>query len=736
MYNSIEIFIRKHFSIIFYILTVFLLCIGVKVLSGLFLSNETLPVFVNFSFLFFPNKYGEILNYIFGAGMIFLMFLLYPLYNKMNFSFVGKNAAFSLLIYLFSILIFFSIKSQDIIKLSIVLFFMVLSVFVCFNLARGDYLEKFFIRLKSNKYNKILFNSIIFLSIFMFILQIYPFVFGNLKVINEFSDIPELTVINNKTINSLEFENQEFKNNPIKDKVEIKKYIKANKTEIHWKTLSRWVLYHHSHMLVPALELELNKDKSQIFAQYGLFNSNLLRLALKHTGGINFQTYFKLYYSFFYIYYALLFVFVNKMTKSKNYTLITILGTVISINIYNFYYIYLAPGCNPMRHFLDIIVVFLLYKYFTSYRIRYFLLSAFLSLFAVLLNWNMGLFLYLALIPLFYYKNCIVKKTVNAKKELVIILGSFLIFPFIYHYSTIGADYTKEYFTKGLLGWPLSSFVLASIFLIIIASYILFIKIKDRTKNSNLKLTAFFSFMYAQGLLLYFIWGSDAKHFVVIAPFVLFVLLMIIKLFIDEFLEDKFVKFRKIAANIIVIGLFIAAMFGFATYIKDYSDFNYIFKKHIVYNWNFKNAKFKSTINPSYFEDSIELMKKYSKDDKGVYIISKYDHFIPFLADKYTLMPYINLEWYVLSNKEVDTVVNLIKSEKPKILYVDKNIMYSNSECYSVYDRNFYYLNNECQAHIDRVKTLDKIFNEVRKDYMPIESSYLLTVYRRKNEKN
>ena len=636
------------------------------------------------------------------------------------------------------ILILTQIKTSSIIKASILSLFAIILYVSCFYFAKTNYLGKIFLMLslilKKFKTNYII-NTIFCISIFMFIFQIFPFVFQGLKVMNEFIDIPEQTIIEDKIISNIDYEmSSKFKDYTEikKEESEITQYNKINNFEIHWKTLSRWALYHHSHMLIPMLELELGKDRTQIFSQYSLFNTNLLRYALKYTGGINIQTYFKLYYSFYYLYYGLLIFFAYKIFRSKNYTLALLLSIIISINIYNFYYFYLAPGCNPMRHCLDIIVIFLLYKYYTNYKIKYFVSSVILSLLATLLNANMGLFLYLAALPTFWYKNIIVGERKNYLSEIIVLVCSLFILPFIYHTSTIGIDYTKEYFIAGMLGWHLPTALMYKIFAAIMACYIFFTVIKVYNKFSNLKFIAFFSFIYVQGLLLYFVWGSDTKHFMVIMPVISFMFLMIFKLIIDTYLNNKFLNYRNIITNISIGCLFIIACIGFSKYVDDYQSYCNIFKHHITYNWNLKNAKFTSTMNPAYFTDSIDLIKKYSKNQNGIYIISKYDYFVPFLADKYSLMPYINLEWYLESDKEVNKTINLIKTEKPEILFTDKNIMYRNNKCYSNYNRNFSYLNLECQAHKDRIHKLENIFNSVITDYEAIDSSYLLTVYRRK----
>lgn len=50
----------------------------------------------------------------------------------------------------------------------------------------------------------------------------------------------------------------------------------------------------------------------------------------------------------------------------------------------------------------------------------------------------------------------------------------------------------------------------------------------------------------------------------------------------------------------------------FSGLIEEKKKYENIFKDHKSYLWNFDRARIKSTVNPSYFEDAVSLIKKYS----------------------------------------------------------------------------------------------------------------------------
>ena len=77
-------YINKNFSVIFYIITSIFIFTIVKILISSILPENNVKVFTHYNFLFFTDKLQEIINYIMGAGVFFLMFILYPIYKKFS----------------------------------------------------------------------------------------------------------------------------------------------------------------------------------------------------------------------------------------------------------------------------------------------------------------------------------------------------------------------------------------------------------------------------------------------------------------------------------------------------------------------------------------------------------------------------------------------------------------------------------------------------------------------------
>ena len=94
--------------------------------------------------------------------------------------------------------------------------------------------------------------------------------------------------------------------------------------------------------------------------------------------------------------------------------------------------------------------------------------------------------------------------------------------------------------------------------------------------------------------------------------------------------------------NVIISALSIALFFTlYLPSLKDYhlaeNNFKKIFVDHKIYQWDFPTAKFKSTMNPAYFYNAVSLIKKYSSGTDSIYMVSKYDTILPFLAGKYSV---------------------------------------------------------------------------------------------------
>ena len=171
----------------------------------------------------------------------------------------------------------------------------------------------------------------------------------------------------------------------------------------------------------------------------------------------------------------------------------------------------------------------------------------------------------------------------------------------------------------------------------------------------------------------------------------------------------------------------------FSGLIEEKKKYENIFKDHKSYLWNFDRARIKSTVNPSYFEDAVSLIKKYSINYNRIYIISQYDSVLPFLAHKISAMPFHDLKWYNMTDKELEKSVTLISSQRPEYVFVDRDINRNYKEEIILSSvPSFGYLHEESEWRAERLSLMAHIFNKVSEEYVLVESGKLLSVYKRK----
>ncbi len=520
---------------------------------------------------------------------------------------------------------------------------------------------------------------------------------------------------------------------PIKENyqlTEYNKFIKNNNFEIHWQILNRYYIHHQNHLIAPINELLLGKSADNIFFQYGKTNTIILSKIINKLGGFDFSKYMKVTYSFYYIYFAIFLIMVFLFFKRKDYILSWLFLTVGSLNYTTDEFLRIAPGINPIRHFFDIFVLLFVYLYFYK-KMKITLILAVFSSFIAILNESMtGLFIFLSVIATLFIKNFIFDK-----KNIFEIIVLFTSLPIAYFVKQIGQsniDYATNYFLAGLLGFPTSKTTILTVIILISLGYVVLLKKFLNKDQDNYPVTYFYAalFFYVQALLFYYMWGSDFNHLLVYFPFFAFAILAYL------FNSDLKIKYPNIHTKIISCVLIFSTLFYCVSIYKYYINlysFNKIFKTHKIYEWTLPHTNFISTMNPVYFEDSVKLIQKYSKD-KGIYIISKYDSFIPVISEKYSNMPYIEVSNFLTSKKEIENNIKVLKTNKPDYLFVDRDIDRDYAQDILFNEYEFRYLFYESMWRFERLSLMKDIFNAVRKDYEPVESSYLLTVWKRKQQ--
>ncbi len=738
----------------------FLFSIGlvkiVEILSGIFARSFSYPVpfyeWVN-SF-YYPDKLSDIVFYILIILTLAVYFVIarWMLDEKpfkrleqfFTLAFSPEHRIICLtFIFILNLAIFLPKNPGDILtRILVWVFFFTLPIY--FPTKRLDRLFFFL-----NSHRQWIGRSFVIIVLLQFFHIFYPFVFQPIRLINDQWNIPESTYIQGTLVDNFDFLSQShllgssprydlrttlYGDSPhpaptsfFQDKKIQHEFLDRNSFELHWQILNRGVIHHHNHILGPVNELDLGKDIHQTFMQYGALNTLFFKSCLNLLGGISYQNYFKVFYSIYYLYYLLFFLIIWILFKPKM-ALSLMMIISFSLNSMGFNFLNLGPGINPIRHFFDLLGIVLFYLYLFRRGHRYLILTYMVGLLGLANNTQTGLF-FLGAVAGTHLLLLMMDSTRRNFLSFMTLFLALLASVFIYSTSKVGIDPVSHYFLQGLLGFPIEKTLMYSaLFLVAFLYSVLLLTLSSK---HPLVYWTLMLFLYAQGVFLYYVWGSDYQHFLVFLPILALSLFAFLKLALER--SPSISRYQK---EIHYTVLFVCTLFwvsGLSTYYDSKGTFDSVFRTHKTYQWDFDRARILSTMNPDYFRDSITLLQKYSPTSQ-CYILSKYDNFLPFLAKKYSAMPYFDVPMYLLTAREVDACIQLIKQDKPKFLFVDKDILReSASDIIPKETPVIGYLHDESLWRVQRLQHLKEIFLGVNADYKPVESSQLLTVYVRKN---
>ncbi len=583
-------------------------------------------------------------------------------------------------------------------------------------------------------------------------------IINKIKIVNEYYSIPEKSIINNKYYDNSVFFNKDIgspvtykydvlngdyqsngrlslpsKSKGIDDSAkknysdEVIAFLKNNKYEIHSQILSRFMIHHNNFILSPVNEICLNRDYKEINAQYGLGSAIIISKILLYFGGLSLHGWLKLSYIFYLLYFMLFVLVVYVITKNIKLTAIIFILSLAVINYRGYDILLMPPGESPWRHFFDMIVLFFIYKYKSTDKIYYYILSLFVSVLSVFINPQIGLMILLAAVATgFFYAYY-----ENRRKAITTIYSalSLLIGVIVYNRTTLATDFAK-YYIDGLVGIeiPLLS-ILFIVSLFALGYFALFEQINKNNKRDYLSLI--FLFFYSQALLFYVAWhfdknGITARYFI----YIFTVLLFMYNMEFHKLLNKTISSFIKVLIPLFVIIYYSNSVISV---IRQKNEYDNIFITHKVYEWKIDKASIISTMNPLYFEQSINLIQKYTPYSKGVYMISKFDNILPFLSSRYSRMPFFDLSWYLITEKEVKNAINTIKNNNPQYIFVDSDI-YRNfkNDIIDSEIPEIGYLSQESIWRVQRLELLDRVFNNISSDYKIVEKGILISVYKRK----
>ena len=184
------------------------------------------------------------------------------------------------------------------------------------------------------------------------------------------------------------------------------------------------------------------------------------------------------------------------------------------------------------------------------------------------------------------------------------------------------------------------------------------------------------------------------------------------------------------AGLLVIIGLGVLLAGGWDQE-RTRNEFLGVLDSHQIYEWNLDRAKLTSTMDPRYFQNGVELIQKYSQGPK-IHIISKYDNFLPFLAGRYSAMPYFEMSKFLISPRETALCVERLLTDRPEYLFVDTDIRRD-----YVVDMVHRFspwagLNSISRYRVAQMQLMQKVFATVQDQYELVEQGLILSVYKRR----
>ena len=509
---------------------------------------------------------------------------------------------------------------------------------------------------------------------------------------------------------------------------EEQEFLTKNRFELHWQILNRWVLHHHNFVLGPINEYALGKPLREINAQYGLYNVVMMTWLLEKTGGISYQNYFQKWYAWWLVYFALFVALSFLLFRNVYYgALVCVLAFGLT-NMIDYQFLFLGPGLNPIRHFLDLPVIACLYWYHKSGRGGVLVLALLFGLIGLVNNRQFGVFLIVALVVTLLVKAW-QEREGGGHREMRWVVGAAVVLGIILLWGTSSRDIMSPYYRQGFLGFSTNPRVLYLVVFIISGCYLMLLRLEDVA--NEWKYLALFLLLYSQGLLVYGLWGGTDKHLLNIASVLVLSGVVFLKILIDR---SRLKRYEQVLVSALIVGalgfVYVPGLFAYYTTKSEYEE---VFATHRTYEWNLERAQFRSTMDPKYFVESVSLIQQYADSENGIYIISKYDNVLPFLAKKYSAMPFFDVQWFLLTDKEVRLCIERIQNGKPPYLFVDRDMERNLNGEISVAEIPFVdSAGGESLLRVQRLNLLKDVFAAVKDDYELEMSRGLLTVYKRK----
>lgn len=506
-------------------------------------------------------------------------------------------------------------------------------------------------------------------------------------------------------------------------------FVQQSSAVLHLQYQAGFFFHHHTAFLAPLTAIQNGDWLARAPCAYGWLSTLLLGLLLRFAGGLEFSRYLQVSYFFYVAYAALFLVGVRYALRTWSARLLAVLVASGAFYMTGFWSLYLAPGFNPIRHLLDIACLLIFLKAVSKGRLSYWMLLALavaVLQIAVSREFGAGLFVGVFTATLAYalWKPGRVgahRLTLGglAVGMVVVAAAVALLIP--------GADdSTARYLLMGVWVGPASSRLIVTLLALLLGGCAIFgfSRSEDRTR---------FGFMmwlvYLACLCIYYVWNPAPNHLWSLGS----VIAMACALAVENVRSisgrwlASFLELAAICA--VIVFLFVP---GRAVYVAEHAAYESYVGSHRIFDWQLGVGNVRSTADPRLLAGDVSLIRD-AEAGKRVFMISKYQDLLLFLAGKNTGFAWNDLMLALVTKKEADSAVEAIRREKPAVLFVDRDIARSHAgDIINSADPLVGWMQAASLQRVALLEDMSAVFARVRGDYRLARSGDLIDVYVRR----
>lgn len=486
---------------------------------------------------------------------------------------------------------------------------------------------------------------------------------------------------------------------------------------------------HHIYYLFPAYEYLMGKPINEISHQYGLGMTLIPAFIAKifNNGEPNYGIAINMISVMYYLAFFFLIVAIFYITHDLRIVILASLCYIYNQLVISQDVVLCTIGVYEARVFCSIPMMVSVYLYCQNMKWSQFFFILCCSFFSMFINFEFGLMITVATLGTVVTQILLYKKI-----HLIHIIRILLLICCIFISEKIFNIGTKVIANTFLSGFFSIKVNFGTILLLITQLLIYFMFFMHMLKKrSKMAFVFLYSAFLSQEFVTYYIWCGFSNHYFMYFTRHILPILFYLN-FIFSFKEKTSLKINFIFYTLVV--LFIVFIVREAeNYHRQLRSYKNVINNYITYQWDMSGTSIISTMNPEYFYPSVEIISKYSNtESKEICLISQYDSIFLLLSRKISMLPTFDLVSFLMTKKENMLIEETIKQKKPEYLFVDNDILGPYELDIAPVSNFGEWLHIESRLRTLSLKEMTNIFFKIRNDYELIESTNMLSVYRRK----